>query len=409
MKRKRESAGQSNHSHGVDTSKPTAVFQPGQGRPYTLSIALPGSIIANAQSHELKTTLAGQIARALAVFCVDEIVIFDDGQAKNGKPNNYSHNSNYHRRDESSNGGRNHASDDQAYTGYSDPDFFLAHLLSYLETPPHLRRYLFPLHPNLRTAGTLPSLDMPHHLRAEEWCQYREGVTIDDPSFTTQQPSSSTSQKSKKKKQKKSKTSSDDATVEDSTTTTTIPAISLVEAGLGHPVQINTLIPPNTRVTLKFPSSSSIHETELTAEAVSPDAPREEAGYYWGYSIRRAGSLSAVFTECLHDGGYDLTFGTSERGIPLSELTSPASTSPVPPFRHLLVVFGGVAGLEAAAKADPELAALVAEDGGPRQLFDYWVDLCPGQGSRTIRTEEAVWLGLMGLRGVVLGNRASEL
>lgn len=41
-------------------------------------MALPGSVMDNAQSPELRTYLAGQIARACAVFCVDEVVIFDD-------------------------------------------------------------------------------------------------------------------------------------------------------------------------------------------------------------------------------------------------------------------------------------------------------------------------------------------
>ncbi|KAL3616859.1 hypothetical protein CASFOL_039253 [Castilleja foliolosa] len=43
----------------------------------TLSIALPGSIIDNAQSLELATRLAGQIARAATIFRIDEVVIFD--------------------------------------------------------------------------------------------------------------------------------------------------------------------------------------------------------------------------------------------------------------------------------------------------------------------------------------------
>ena len=43
-----------------------------------MSIALPGSIVDNAQSVELKTYLAGQIARAAVVFRVDEIVVFDE-------------------------------------------------------------------------------------------------------------------------------------------------------------------------------------------------------------------------------------------------------------------------------------------------------------------------------------------
>merc|ERR1719357_812597 len=49
-----------------------------KGRSYTVSIALPGSILDNAQTPELRTYLAGQVARALAVFCIDEVIVFDD-------------------------------------------------------------------------------------------------------------------------------------------------------------------------------------------------------------------------------------------------------------------------------------------------------------------------------------------
>ena len=48
------------------------------GRPYTVSVALPGSIINNAQSAELRTCLAGQVARAMVIFNVDEVVVFDE-------------------------------------------------------------------------------------------------------------------------------------------------------------------------------------------------------------------------------------------------------------------------------------------------------------------------------------------
>lgn len=40
---------------------------------FTLSIAVPGSILDNAQSQELRTYLAGQIARASSIYCVDEV------------------------------------------------------------------------------------------------------------------------------------------------------------------------------------------------------------------------------------------------------------------------------------------------------------------------------------------------
>ena len=51
----------------------------GTPRPYTVSIALPGSILANVQTRELQTYVVGQVARAAAIFCVDEIVVFNDG------------------------------------------------------------------------------------------------------------------------------------------------------------------------------------------------------------------------------------------------------------------------------------------------------------------------------------------
>ncbi|OCL11896.1 DUF171-domain-containing protein, partial [Glonium stellatum] len=137
-------------STSVDTSKPTAVFQPTKGRSYTLSIALPGSIIANAQTYDLKIALAGQIARAAAVFCVDEIIIFDDGQSR--KPSSHRPAYSSHPYHPARNGGPDQSSQ-------SDPDQFLYHVLSYLETPPHLRRTLFPMHPDLKGAGMLPSLD----------------------------------------------------------------------------------------------------------------------------------------------------------------------------------------------------------------------------------------------------------
>lgn len=305
------------------------------------------------QTHDQKTALAGQIARACAVFCVDEIIVFNDGQSQKNP-----------RRA----GGRDYSAEDErtGYTGFSDPDDFLFHVLSYLETPPHLRRLLFPLHPNLRTAGALPSLDMPHHMKANEWCRYREGVTCGQ---------------------------SDQG------------RSTLVECGLPSRVEVPaTVIEPDTRVTLDLgtddaPADLGIdtHKTR-SAKAISPDAPREKGGYYWGYACRKADDLSSVFTDCPFQGGYDACLGTSERGQSVQHLVDDPRLSENK-WQHMLLVFGGVAGLEAALLADTELASKGVTD--VKDLFDLWVNLVPGQGSRTIRTEEAVWLGLMGIRPFV--------
>lgn len=299
------------------------------------------SFFSSALTHDQKTSLAGQIARACAVFCVDEVVVFDDGQAESRAP------------------------EPGGYTAFADPNFFLFHVLTYLETPPHLRKALFPMHPDLRTAGALPSVDMPHHLRAEEWCEYREGITTH----------SSSSGRGKM-------------------------ARTFVDCGLRQQVAIPGAIEPHTRVTVKLGHTSSDGDT-ISGLPVSPETPREEAGYYWGYSVRQAASLSAIFTECPFDGGYDISVGTSERGKPLQSLIDDESspTHVQPSWKHLIVVFGGVAGLEAAFQADSELQSAGVSQA--EEVFDSWINLVPNQGSRTIRTEEAVWVGLSGLREAV--------
>lgn len=60
----------------------------------------------------------------------------------------------------------------------------------------------------------------------------------------------------------------------------------------------------------------------------------------------------------------------------------PSHSVPLLSHRHMLVVFGGLQGLEAGVDADPNL-----EVTDPSVLFDFYLNTCPSQGSRTIRTE----------------------
>ena len=175
--------------------------------------------------------------------------------------------------------------------------------------------------------------------------------------------------------------------------------VAHVQTGLQQDVYIEGEVAPGSRVTVDLRTKKAPDDGSqpITGVAVAPDKPREKKGLYWGYSVRHAPSLSAVLTECPFDGGYDLSIGTSERGKSVSEMTGNTAG-----FKHMILVFGGVAGLEVAVKADEELRKVGVEK--PEELFDHWVNLVPGQGSRTIRTEEAVWVGLMGLRGVMDGN-----
>jgi predicted SPOUT superfamily RNA methylase MTH1 len=104
-----------------------------------------------------------------------------------------------------------------------------------------------------------------------------------------------------------------------------------------------------------------------------------------------------VFDGCPFDGGYDLKIGTSERG----DVTVDDKTFSVPSFKHSIVFFGGVAGIEECVDADENLKIPGSDS---RKLFDMWVNTCPFQGSRTIRTEEAVLISLARLSPFVSTN-----
>lgn len=62
-------------------------------------------------------------------------------------------------------------------------------------------------------------------------------------------------------------------------------------------------------------------------------------------------------------------------------------------FNHMLIVFGGLQGLESALANDEKLTV---DD--PELLFDHYVNVLPRQGSRTIRTEEALLIALAALQ-----------
>ena len=67
----------------------------------------------------------------------------------------------------------------------------------------------------------------------------------------------------------------------------------------------------------------------------------------------------------------------------------------------MLIVFGGVAGIEESVDADKSTAL---PDEYSRKLFDVWVNICPYQGSRTIQSEEAVFITLTRLSPFIVKN-----
>ncbi|XP_072841259.2 28S rRNA (uridine-N(3))-methyltransferase [Pogona vitticeps] len=310
----------------VEKQKEEAKPKEDKGRPYTISVALPGSILSNAQSPELRTYLAGQIARACVIFCVDEIVVFDEE-------------------------GEDSKTVEGEFEGLKTRGqacVQLARILQYLECPQYLRKSFFPKHQDLQFAGLLNPLDSPHHVRIDEESKYREGVVLARPT----KPGRG----------------------------------SFVNCGMRKEVQIDKRLEPGLRVTVELDEEQHPDSKTQKGTVVSSHHPRTVSGLYWGYTVRLASCLSAVFAESPFKDGYDLSIGTSERGASVDQAT-------LPPFRHALIVFGGLQGLEAGVEGDPNL-----EVTDPSTLFDAYLNTCPGQGSRTIRTEEAILISLSALR-----------
>ncbi|XP_016720666.2 putative methyltransferase C9orf114 homolog isoform X2 [Gossypium hirsutum] len=231
----------------------------------TVTVAIAGSIVDNAQSLELATRLASQIARAATIFRIDE--------------------------------------------------------------------------------GMLPPLDAPHHLRKHEWAPYREGVTLEE------KPTSSVG--------------------------------TVVDVGLDKNVVVDQALGPGKRVTVAMGTNQNL-DYDLPRQVVSPSKPREDTGTYWGYKVRYASNISSVFSDCPYKGGYDHLIGTSEHGIVVK-----SSQLNLPAFRHLLIAFGGLLGLEKSVEEDNKFKGKNVRD-----IFNMYLNTCPHQGSRTIRTEEALLISL---------------
>jgi len=116
-------------------------------RPQQLSVALPASFTKDVPHLREKTSRVGLIARSLAIFRVNEVVIY---------------------------------SDDTGRSSESEGRLF-EKLLAYQEAPQYLRKALFKQDPDLQFSGILPPLRMPSHpgLAEPRIGEIREGLVIE--------------------------------------------------------------------------------------------------------------------------------------------------------------------------------------------------------------------------------------
>jgi len=211
----------------------------------------------------------------------------------------------------------------------------VAMLLTYMETPQYLRKRLFKIMPELQFAGVLPPLRTSHHplnSRKDRLTvgEYREGVALAKTDGSAQ-----------------------------------------VDIGVEQPALVTGMdLSVGKRVTVRIVEVGKQIKAELAASGELPS--------YWGYTVvseqRPLGKLVA-------NRHFDLTVATSKYGVSFAEAAEQIGDR----WRgasSILVVFGPpTAGLHEIAKREG-----LSLD----RIVDFVVNTIPGQGTETVRTEEAL-------------------
>ena len=115
-------------------------------RPQRVTVALPASLTLDIPHLREKTARLGFIARALATFRVDQLVIYLDREGAE----------------------------------ITREAILVEKMLTYIETPQYLRKLMFKMDPDLQYAGTIPPLRSPNHPNKQDPIPglLREGMVI---------------------------------------------------------------------------------------------------------------------------------------------------------------------------------------------------------------------------------------
>lgn len=209
------------------------------------------------------------------------------------------------------------------------PCTYLEKILTALEVPQYLRRYLVPLERTYRYLGLAPPLAAPSHQLKHENLPLREGIVV-----------------------KASR------------------GVAEVYAGLDENIIVEGNFSAGDRVTLRREGSRWVA------------ADRDTLDVYWGYRVRSYGSLKEALERS--KGRYLVVF-TSRRGEPLQSVADRLKRD-AEAAGGLLLVYG---------TWDKGVQEIAEEEGLDLSAFSpYLVNVAVNQGTRTIRTEEAVLISL---------------
>jgi predicted SPOUT superfamily RNA methylase MTH1 len=280
-------------------------FKP-ERRSFHLSILIPGSLVDEVDHLRDKTLIVGLIGRAAAVFRVDEICIYRDLYGVKDQSRSVD---------------------------------LISSILRYMETPPHLKRKLIGLKPELKYAGVLPPLRLPSHTPPRRMEEAVSGEVRE-------------------------------AVVERS------GAESYVDAGFDKLVKLVGASPPRgSRITVRIVADRG----EVYCKPVDPSKLR----VYWSFQVSTPDKPLKDILEDYRSRG--LVIATSRYGDPIELLIDELSRR-LASTRSLAILFGSPReGLrEIAGRQGFKLGDYV----------DYIVNTIPEQGSYTVRTEEAVYATL---------------
>lgn len=212
---------------------------------------------------------------------------------------------------------------------------FIALLLNYLETPQYLRKRLFKIEPRLQYAGILPPLRTPHHpvsgkTRDLKAGDYREGLVL--------------------------------SKAKDGLT---------VDIGVEQPAILREMqYAVGDRLTVQVVNVGE----RIDVQTVN----REDVEAYWGFRVQVE---NKPLGQLLADGGFDLTIATARLGVNFKD-TSARIREKWNGAGRVLVLFGAPSrGLHEIVK-DERLKL--------ESIVDFVVNTIPGQGTATVRTEEAL-------------------
>jgi predicted SPOUT superfamily RNA methylase MTH1 len=211
----------------------------------------------------------------------------------------------------------------------------IALLLAYMETPQYLRKRLFKLDPQLKFAGILPPLRTPHHplnrkAKKLKIGEYREGVTL-----------------SKAKEG------------------------VLVDIGVEQPALMReTNWAEGKRLTVQIVNAGERIEVQTVS--------RDDVPSYWGYTVTVE---KRSFRKLVEREKFDLTIATSKLGANFMDVAGKMGEK-WQKSQRILMAFGA---------PTRGLYEIVKDEGANLDdVVDFVVNTVPGQGTETVRMEEAL-------------------